>query len=116
MEQLGQDGVESNQRRVAIISQDSFYRELCEEEAEDAKVGNFDFDHPGNFFLTFVKQLTCKHSSEAHLYNLQEINLCLVCGVCSLGVVGCLVVVLVEEGHSWGKVLHRSCSTSVPEM
>lgn len=49
MEQLGQDGVESNQRRVAIISQDSFYRELCEEEAEDAKVGNFDFDHPDAF-------------------------------------------------------------------
>ena len=48
MEQLGQDGVESNQRRVVIISHESFYRELCAEEAEDAKVGNFDFDHPGN--------------------------------------------------------------------
>ena len=45
MEQLGQDGVES--RRVVIISQDSFYRELCEDEAKEAKVGNFDFDHPG---------------------------------------------------------------------
>lgn len=45
MEQLGQDGVES--RRVVIISQDSFYRELCEDEADDAKVGNFNFDHPG---------------------------------------------------------------------
>jgi len=45
MEQLGQDGVES--RRVMIISQDSFYRELSEDEAKDAKVGNFDFDHPG---------------------------------------------------------------------
>ncbi|KAL9989040.1 hypothetical protein ACROYT_G003548 [Oculina patagonica] len=47
MEQLGQDGVES--RRVVIISQDSFYRELQEDEAEDAKVGNFDFDHPDAF-------------------------------------------------------------------
>ncbi|KAJ7360321.1 UMP-CMP kinase [Desmophyllum pertusum] len=47
MEQLGQDGVES--RRVVIISQESFYRELCEEEAGDAKVGNFDFDHPDAF-------------------------------------------------------------------
>jgi len=47
MEQLGQDGVES--RRVVIISQDSFYRELCEDEAEDAKVGNFNFDHPDAF-------------------------------------------------------------------
>ena len=51
MEQLGQDGVESNQRRVVIISQESFYRELCAEEAEDAKVGNFDFDHPGDFLF-----------------------------------------------------------------
>jgi len=49
MEQLDQDRVESNQRRVVIISQESFYRELSAEEAEDAKVGNFDFDHPDAF-------------------------------------------------------------------
>ena len=48
MEQLGQDEVESKQRRVVIISQDSFYKELSKQEAEDARVGNFDFDHPGN--------------------------------------------------------------------
>ena len=47
MEQLGQEGVDSNQRRVVIISQESFYRELHEVEAQDAKVGNFNFDHPG---------------------------------------------------------------------
>ena len=46
MEQLGQDAVES--RRVVIISQESFYKELSEEEAEEAKVGNFNFDHPGD--------------------------------------------------------------------
>ena len=50
MEQLGQDGVES--RRVVIISQDSFYRELCEDEAKEAKVGSFDFDHPGKTTCT----------------------------------------------------------------
>ena len=56
MEQLGQDGVES--RRVVIISQDSFYRELREDEAEDAKVGNFDFDHPGesSYFVSLSLQ------------------------------------------------------------
>ena len=54
MEQLGQDGVES--RRVVIISQDSFYRELCEDEAEDAKVGNFNFDHPGKTSLVSFQQ------------------------------------------------------------
>lgn len=52
MEQLGQDGVES--RRVVIISQDSFYRELCEDEAKEAKVGNFDFDHPGETSELFL--------------------------------------------------------------
>lgn len=55
MEQLGQDGVES--RRVVIISQDSFYRELCEDEAEDAKVGNFNFDHPGKTSLFSTKKV-----------------------------------------------------------
>ncbi|XP_068740042.1 uridine-cytidine kinase 2-like [Montipora capricornis] len=49
MEQLGQEGVDSNQRRVVIISQESFYRELHEVEAQDAKVGNFNFDHPDAF-------------------------------------------------------------------
>ena len=52
MEQLDQDRVESDQRRVVIISQDSFYRELSPGEAEDAKVGNFNFDHPGDFLLS----------------------------------------------------------------
>ena len=52
MEQLDQDRVESDQRRVVIISQDSFYRELSPEEGEDAKVGNFNFDHPGDFLLS----------------------------------------------------------------
>ena len=60
MEQLGQDGVES--RRVVIISQDSFYRELCEDEAKEAKVGNFDFDHPGetsDVFLFLCNNFLC---------------------------------------------------------
>ena len=60
MEQLGQDGVES--RRVVIISQDSFYRELCEDEAKEAKVGNFDFDHPGetsDLFLFLCNSFLC---------------------------------------------------------
>lgn len=60
MEQLGQDGVES--RRVVIISQDSFYRELCEDEAKEAKVGNFDFDHPGetsDLFLFLSNSFLC---------------------------------------------------------
>ena len=57
MEQLGQDGVES--RRVVIISQDSFYRELCEDEAKEAKVGSFDFDHPGKTTCTSFWEKNC---------------------------------------------------------
>lgn len=49
MEQLGQEGVETNQRRVVIVSQESFYKELSKNEAEDARKGNFNFDHPGEF-------------------------------------------------------------------
>ncbi|EDO27777.1 predicted protein [Nematostella vectensis] len=49
VEQLGQEDIDSKQRRVAIISQDSFYRELSEEELTEAKRGNFNFDHPDAF-------------------------------------------------------------------
>ncbi|XP_020906647.1 uridine-cytidine kinase 2 [Exaiptasia diaphana] len=51
MEQLGQEDVDSKQRRVAIISQESFYRELNEEELEEAHRGEFNFDHPDAFDL-----------------------------------------------------------------
>lgn len=61
MEQLGQDGVES--RRVVIISQDSFYRELSEDEAEDARKGNFNFDHPGETSHCFAFFLPITFSS-----------------------------------------------------
>ena len=63
MEQLDQDRVESDQRRVVIISQDSFYRELSPEEAKDAKVGNFNFDHPGDFLLSIWIIIILSNSS-----------------------------------------------------
>jgi len=47
MEQLGQEDIDCKQRRVAIISQESFYRELNEDELEEAHKGEFNFDHPG---------------------------------------------------------------------
>ncbi|XP_074616715.1 uridine-cytidine kinase 2-A-like [Acropora palmata] len=49
MEQLGQEGVETNKRRVVIVSQESFYKELSKDEAEVARKGNFNFDHPDAF-------------------------------------------------------------------
>lgn len=42
MAKLGQDC----QRRVALIKQDSFYRNLADDELELARKGSFNFDHP----------------------------------------------------------------------
>ncbi|KAG1706148.1 Uridine-cytidine kinase 2-B [Nymphon striatum] len=49
MEKLGQDSVDQRQRQVICLSQDSFYRELTEEEKILASKGQFNFDHPDAF-------------------------------------------------------------------
>lgn len=49
MEQLGQAEVDDNQRQVAIISQDAFYRTLNDDEIRKAVKGEFNFDHPGMY-------------------------------------------------------------------
>ncbi|XP_033732763.1 uridine-cytidine kinase 2-like [Pecten maximus] len=49
MQQLGQTEVDDNQRQVVIISQDSFYRSLNEDEKRRALRGEFNFDHPDAF-------------------------------------------------------------------
>ena len=41
MEAVGQRG------RVNMVSQDSFYKNLTEEEQECADTGEYNFDHPG---------------------------------------------------------------------
>ncbi|KAI1290111.1 Uridine-cytidine kinase 2-B [Halotydeus destructor] len=46
MEKLGQDTIERRHQQVVCISQDSFYRELDEQERAEAFRGNYDFDHP----------------------------------------------------------------------
>ena len=45
IELLGHSTVE----RVALISQDSFYKDLSEEERGVANRGEYNFDHPGLF-------------------------------------------------------------------
>lgn len=47
MELLGQNKIDHHQRQVAILSQDSFYRELTPEQKAKALKGQFNFDHPG---------------------------------------------------------------------
>lgn len=49
IEKLGQAEVNDQQRQVVSISQDSFYRELTDEEKARAHRGRFNFDHPDAF-------------------------------------------------------------------
>ncbi|XP_068429533.1 uridine-cytidine kinase 1 [Clinocottus analis] len=49
MELLGQNKVDHRQRKVAIISQDSFYRVLTPEQKAKALKGQYNFDHPEAF-------------------------------------------------------------------
>ncbi len=42
------DILESREERVVIINQDSFYKDLDEEQREEAANGDYNFDHPGN--------------------------------------------------------------------
>lgn len=44
MEKLG----EEQHNHVIIIGQESFYKDLTAEEVEKAKLGQYNFDHPGN--------------------------------------------------------------------
>lgn len=47
MELLGQNKVDHRQRKVAIISQDSFYKILTPDQKAKALKGQYNFDHPG---------------------------------------------------------------------
>ncbi|XP_077473550.1 uridine-cytidine kinase 1 isoform X2 [Stigmatopora argus] len=49
MELLGQNKVDHHQRKVAIISQDCFYRVLTAEQKAKALKGQYNFDHPEAF-------------------------------------------------------------------
>ncbi|TSK72037.1 Uridine-cytidine kinase 1 [Bagarius yarrelli] len=49
MELLGQNKVDHHQRKVTIVSQDSFYRVLTPEQKAKALKGHYNFDHPDAF-------------------------------------------------------------------
>ena len=57
MELLGQNKIDHHQRQVAILSQDSFYRELTPEQKAKALKGQFNFDHPGEHSKPFEKSV-----------------------------------------------------------
>ncbi|XP_026052667.1 uridine-cytidine kinase 1-like isoform X2 [Carassius auratus] len=46
MELLGQNKVDHHQRKVTIVSQDSFYQVLTPEQKAKALKGQYNFDHP----------------------------------------------------------------------
>jgi len=46
VDMLGQSEVNAEEKQVAILSQDSFYRDLTPAEAAKAMKGTFNFDHP----------------------------------------------------------------------
>ena len=41
------DSVNSSNKRVVVISQDSFYKNLTRKEIALANIGEYNFDHPG---------------------------------------------------------------------
>ena len=47
MEQLGQDGLASEEKQVVILNQDGFYKDLNEDQRKAAAEGEYNFDHPG---------------------------------------------------------------------
>ncbi|XP_048832632.1 uridine-cytidine kinase 2-A-like [Brienomyrus brachyistius] len=56
MELLGQNKIDHDQRQVAILSQDSFYRVLTPEQKARALKGQFNFDHPDAFDNELIKE------------------------------------------------------------
>ncbi|XP_052788421.1 uridine-cytidine kinase 2-like [Mya arenaria] len=56
MKELGQAEVDSRQRQVVIISQDSFYKILNDRERELASKGQFNFDHPEAYDFNFMME------------------------------------------------------------
>lgn len=55
MEQLGQTALESRMKRVVMISQDSFYKNLSTADRARADQGEFNFDHPDAFDTNFMR-------------------------------------------------------------
>ena len=52
MESLGQHDLDSKEKQVVIINQDSFYCNLTEEQEKEAALGEYNFDHPGQCIIS----------------------------------------------------------------
>ena len=58
MRQLGQAELAEHKRQVIIVNMDSFYKELSPEDQVLANTGDYNYDHPGNVFVTMFLCLT----------------------------------------------------------
>lgn len=74
MELLGQNKVDHRQRKVAIISQDSFYKVLTPDQKAKALKGQYNFDHPGRpslqsslLLVQFLNNSSSTHLPAAHI-------------------------------------------------
>ena len=54
IEELNQSENSSNPNAVVVVSQDSFYKDLSPHEKDLAKVGEYNFDHPGKFSVLYL--------------------------------------------------------------
>eukprot|EP01137_Pigoraptor_chileana_P022010 Opistho-2@86435 len=57
LEQLGERGVDSEKRKVAIVSQDNFYKALTDEQKAMANANNYNFDHPDAFDYPLTEKI-----------------------------------------------------------
>ncbi|CAO1412778.1 unnamed protein product [Diamesa serratosioi] len=80
IEKLGQAEMNDQQRQVVSISQDSFYRELTEEEKAKAAKGRFNFDHPDafdeNLMLVTLTEILAGNKTTINSYDYRTNSLC----------------------------------------
>lgn len=76
MELLGQNKVDHRQRKVAIISQDSFYRVLTPEQKAKALKGQYNFDHPGTLGNRLHIHSVCWPNTTSNVRNYMDNQAC----------------------------------------
>jgi uridine kinase len=80
IEKLGQADINERQRQVVSISQDSFYRELTEEEKSKAQKGKFNFDHPDafdeNLMYTTMLEILAGKKVSINSYDYKKNSVC----------------------------------------
>jgi len=73
MEKLGQNKMNNVEKQVVHLAQDSFYKELNEQEISKANKGMFNFDHPNAFddelMESCLKDIMCGRQTKIPVYD-----------------------------------------------